>query len=147
MEVAVGDANNSDDIVSAEIKLEKHVHTLLCERSERVCTAMGKFREGESLTLHVVRKSGKMSRCTNRCAWYRRRNTNWEIIYDDAFSTSEGNVKIINGMGNSAQHFSKSKYVIRPIDADCYIKGIFYSLKPDIDVKTSAFYSLELHFL
>ena len=35
--------------VAIQIGLRPHVHTLKCDRTTRICTAAGKYREGETL--------------------------------------------------------------------------------------------------
>ena len=42
---------------SVNIGLRPHQHTLRCDRSERVCDAVGKFREGETLYMTMITRS------------------------------------------------------------------------------------------
>ena len=59
------------DVVSLSIKLEPHVHTLLCDRKEKVCTAVGKFRERETLSIMATLANGSVIKPPGRCLWYR----------------------------------------------------------------------------
>eukprot|EP00949_MAST-11_sp_MAST-11-sp1_P004781 g4781.t1 len=59
-------------------ELRPHKHTLRCDRTERVCDAVGKYREGETMYMTVDTK-GIAGDVSLRCTWYRTRRTHEEV--------------------------------------------------------------------
>lgn len=65
-------------VTRAHLKLLPHVHTLHCDRAERVCTAMGRWREGECVSLQVKGERVDPSRTLVR--WQRQRCDDAEVL-------------------------------------------------------------------
>ena len=60
-------------IISLHVRLISHVHSPLCNRRERVCTAVGRFREGERLALSGRLEDGTLVTplVPGACIWER----------------------------------------------------------------------------
>ena len=104
---------NSRDVV---ISLVPHAHTLFCERKQRVCTAVGKTQELESLTVENL-QSNQIS----NCVWLRSPVHATE-------HTSLSQYREIEGSENN------NKYQLCSEDVGCYIQfrlgRSVYAVKP-----------------
>lgn len=58
-------------VVTARLHLVPHEHSKYCDRKDRVCTAEGRFREGETLIVRLRGPNALFS--TVRVRWYRSR--------------------------------------------------------------------------
>lgn len=65
-------------VTRAHLKLLPHEHTLHCDRAERVCTAMGRWREGECVSLQV--KGGGVDPARTLVRWQRQRCDDAEVL-------------------------------------------------------------------
>ena len=137
------------DVVSLSIQLEPHVHTLLCDRMEKVCTAMGKFRERETLSIVATLANGTVIKPPGRCVWYRKKldsifqtcqetEISAKTTGDDDSKTEEEDTDswvIIRGekqpLGQGFAPSVSPQYIIRAEDAGYCIRGAFIPLFED----------------
>ena len=111
------------------IHLKPHVHTLLCDRRERICTAIGKLRELETLQVHPTTLSiGYPLMLTTwqivgntqnilQCHWVRGSSPS----IDDSFVEIEGSAGL-------------AEYTLAGGDVDQYIGFAFTRLENKVPV-------------
>ena len=98
------------------IQLRPHVHTRLCDRKERVCTAMGKFREGERLgappSLMIVEEWQRCANCDDIC-----------VAADVSGDLDEKRPLFVGIEGSAGQN----EYVLRSDDVGCLLRCVLVS--------------------